>query len=193
MTRLDAAVRDSAGPAGQPHRVAGVRLGPRLYMALAAAAVLVIAAASVLPGVRSRLATEQPPAAARDVVAAPERMREAAGIDPALISVSGQHFERSKLVLLGIATRDPQEGGGDWADERQLASSLLDDTRLYRMAAEERGMTSLAGVMRDLELVLLQTSMTEDTSTESLEQLQRLIRRRDLLTKMDVMYAGGGS
>jgi hypothetical protein len=108
------------------------------------------------------------------------------------VSLSGQHFQRSKLVVLGLATKDATKPGeDDWAYERELATGLLNDTRLYRLAAEERGMTGLAGVMRDLELVLLQTSMSERPDEESLEQLQRLIRRRDLLTKMDVVYAGG--
>ena len=76
--------------------------------------------------------------------------------------LSEQHFERSKLVVLGLATKDPaQTRRSDWAYERELATSLLNDTRLYRLAAEDRGMTSLAGVMRDLELVLLQTSMAD--------------------------------
>ena len=43
--------------------------------------------------------------------------------------------------------------------------------------------------MRDLELVLLQTSMSEQRDAASLEQLQRLIRRRDLITKMEVVHA----
>ena len=42
-----------------------------------------------------------------------------------------------------------------------LASDLLNDTRLYRLAAEERGMKQIAGVMGDLELVLLQTSLAD--------------------------------
>ena len=46
-------------------------------------------------------------------------------------------------------------------------------------------MQPLAGVMGDLELVLLQASMADDPTEASLEQLQRLIQRRDLLTKMD--------
>ena len=46
-------------------------------------------------------------------------------------------------------------------------------------------MQSLADVMRDLELVLLQASMSETAGRASLPQLQRLIRRRDLLTKME--------
>ena len=109
--------------------------------------------------------------------------------DPALSALSDQHFERSKLVVLGIATKDARQA--DWAYERQLAGTLLSDTRLYRVAAEERGMQSLAGVMRDLELVLLQTSMSEQRDAASLEHLQRLIRRRDLITKMEIVHASG--
>ena len=103
-------------------------------------------------------------------------------------AVSDQHFERSKLVVLGLATKDARQA--DWAYERELAGTLLSDTRLYRAAAEERGMQSLAGVMRDLELVLLQTSMSEQRDAASLEHLQRLIRRRDLITKMEIVHAG---
>ena len=73
----------------------------------------------------------------------------------------------------------------DWAYERELATALLTDTQLYRMAAEERGLTSLAGVMRDLEIVLLQTSMAEATDRTALPQIQRLIRKRGLVEKMD--------
>jgi hypothetical protein len=105
------------------------------------------------------------------------------GPDPGLLAVSGQHFERSKLVVLGLVTKSGRQD--DWAYERGLASSLLDDTRLYRQAAEERGMQPLADVMGDLELVLLQTSMADQPTEASLHQLQRLIRRRDLLTKMN--------
>ena len=74
----------------------------------------------------------------------------------------------------------------DWEYERQLASHLLDDTRLYRMAAEEKGMKTLAGVMGDLELVLLQTSLAGQPAAEDLEQIQRLIQKRDLLGKMEL-------
>jgi hypothetical protein len=123
---------------------------------------------------------------------APQGGAIAAGADPALVSLSGQHFERSKLVVLGLATREPVDSAaGDWAYERELAATLLGDTRLYRQAAEARGMNAIADVMRDLELVLLQTSMSRGQDAESLEQLQRLIRRRDLLTRMDVVHAAG--
>ena len=40
--------------------------------------------------------------------------------------------------------------------------------------------------MGDLEIVLLQTSLAEAPDAEALEQIQRLIHKRDLVTKMDV-------
>ena len=74
----------------------------------------------------------------------------------------------------------------DWAYERRLAGALLDDTRLYKQAAAARGMGTLADVMSDLELVLLQTSLTEEPDAATLNRLQRLIRQRDLVAKMEV-------
>lgn len=107
-------------------------------------------------------------------------------------AVGAQHLERSKLVVLGLASK---EAGGtpteDWAYERELATALLKDTRLYRLAAEERGLTSLAGVMRDLELVLLETSMAEGTNQRALGQIQRIIEKRGLIEKMDAVPTVG--
>jgi hypothetical protein len=107
-------------------------------------------------------------------------------------AMTEEHFERSKLVVLGLAAKNPGEWKAtDWAYERQLATGLLNDTRLYRLAAEDRGLDKLAGVMRDLELVLLQTSLTDDKDPSSLQQIQRMIRRRDLIEKMDVVTTMG--
>ena len=56
-------------------------------------------------------------------------------------ALSEEHFERSKLVVLGLATKDPaQVTSADWTYERDLAATLLTDTRMYRMAAEDRGL-----------------------------------------------------
>ena len=111
--------------------------------------------------------------------------------DAALVSLSGQHFERSKLVVYGLANKDAHRSSAqDWAYERQLASTLLSDTRLYRLAAEERGLKSVARVMGDLELVLLQTSMSSNPEPATLQQIQRLIHKRDLVTKMDIVVSG---
>ena len=128
---------------------------------------------------------------------APEAVPASAAADrggnSAFAALSEQHFERSKLVVLGLASKDPRRAmAADWAYERQLASTLLSDTRLYRLAAEERGLKNIARVMGDLELVLLQTSVDERPDPSALEQIQRLIAKRDLVTRMDVVATVAG-
>jgi hypothetical protein len=159
---------------------------------LAMAALLAVITFTVLTVVRQREEAVPQVGLADAVFSSPPAGHLQASYDPALASLTNQHFQRSKLVVLGLATRDPSKPGEDnWEYERDLATRLLSDTQLYRLAAEERGMNTLAGVMRDLELVLLQASMSQDPDHASLEQLQRLIRRRDLLTKMNVVHRGG--
>lgn len=107
-------------------------------------------------------------------------------------AVTEEHFERSKLLVLGLAAKDSaRAGAADWGYERGTAARMLSDTRIYRMAAEDRGLGSIASVMRDLELVLLQTSFTDDRDPASLPRIQRLIRRRDLIAKMDAVSLSG--
>ena len=109
-----------------------------------------------------------------------------------LRSAGARHFERSKLVVLGLADRQSADASpSNWAYERELATSLLNDTRLYRIAAEERGLNGLASMMRDLELVLLETSMAEESDAEALGQIQKLIRKRGLIQKMDTVASAG--
>lgn len=200
MTRLESAVSQ---PAVERTESISVRRGysrHRLAGGLAMAAVLVLITFSVLMLLRQRGTSSTVEAPAAQIVASETAAEapDAAGsgdrkdAGAALTELSERHFERSKLVVLGLATKDPQDPAGlDWGYERDLAGSLLSDTRLYRQAAEERGMTNLADVMRDLELVLLQTSMSDTPDAESLTRLQRLIRRRDLITKMDVVKTTG--
>jgi len=205
MARLNTRIAQEGQAEGTPApaKVVAISWRRRVTPYLAAAAVLVLVTISAVVMLKQRAAPSPAASGARVTPAALATPPVAPGEpaiapivsagnpgpdrDPALSALSDQHFERSKLVVLGIATKDARQA--DWAYERQLAGTLLSDTRLYRVAAEERGMQSLAGVMRDLELVLLQTSMSEQRDTASLEHLQRLIRRRDLITKMEVVHA----
>jgi hypothetical protein len=217
MARLDASVQASRHggiePAGgaSPGRILSLPSRRQLAPYLAMAALVTLVTSGVLLVVLDRdTDILVAPAGAPATESAREELGSAAAVrlsvadtvqspavrpgsvDPALVSVSDRHFERSKLVVLGLTTMDPSTAAEeDWAHERALATSLLSDTRLYRQAAEERGMEPLAGVLEDLELVLLQTAMAEERDAASLERLQRLIRRRDLLTKMTVVQAGG--
>jgi hypothetical protein len=113
--------------------------------------------------------------------------------DQALRAVSAEHLERSKLVVLGLATRDPHHTtAADWQYERRLAEALLSDTRLYRIAAQDRGVADVARVMRDLETVLLEASLSDSADKDALERVQRLIAKRDLVVKMQVMAGSAG-
>jgi hypothetical protein len=194
MRRLNAAVaaEQSHADAGVAKPVAVTSLRRQLAPYLALAATLALVTIAVVTMLNRRPAPAS--SAGRVEVTIPalpapgpvQPVRHASmttNPDPGLLAVSGQHFERSKLVVLGLVTKTGHQD--DWTYERELASSLLGDTRLYRLAAEERGMQPLADVMSDLELVLLQASMADQPTEASLHQLQRLIRRRDLLTKMN--------
>lgn len=194
MARLEAATSHS-----RAERTGRGILRRPVIVALSMAALLALITMSVLGVMRQRAASLPGASATQTAASDPGSAVQTGageGIDKgsglALTELSEQHFERSKLVVLGLATKDPQDSAGvDWDYERDLASSLLSDTRLYRQAAEDRGMNSLADVMSDLELVLLQTSMSDKPDSESLAQLQRLIRRRDLITKMDIVKTSG--
>jgi hypothetical protein len=113
--------------------------------------------------------------------------------DRALREGTAEHLERSKLVVLGLATRDPSHTQSeDWRYERRLAGTLLNDTRLYRQAAMEHGAADVARVMRDLETVLLEASMSDEADHDALERVQRLITKRDLVVKMQVVAGSAG-
>lgn len=111
----------------------------------------------------------------------------------ALREIAAEHIERSKVVVLGLAMRDARRATpGDWEYERRLAGSLLSDTRLYRMAAQDKGMNDVAHVLRDLETVLLEASLSDHTDRGALERVQRLISKRDLVVEMQVVAGSAG-
>jgi hypothetical protein len=195
MRRLEEAIdlemraKDAAPPAGPVMQPPRHVLASRGYLAMAALLALVAMSLGYVVSVsrgRERAAesgsvqTQSSYPADTPLERSPEK---------AFAALSERHFERSKLVVLGIANKDPRRASeADWEYERQLASSLLTDTRLYRLAAEERGMRAIATVMGDLELVLLQTSLGSTSTRQDLEQIQRTIQKRDLVTKMDVAF-----
>jgi hypothetical protein len=209
MARIEAAIAAPA-QAADPRTARVTR--PRASARFAIAGLALAAAVTVITAATAHVVHKQAPASI--TVASHPAMRppspvepaglEPAGLEPAgvetavaqgpeagLAAVSEQHFERSRLVILGLTARDPRRSSlRDWEYERRMAGSLLDDTRLYKQAAAERGMTSLAGVMSDLELVLLQTSLADRQDPATLARLQRLIRKRDLVTRMDVAGLG---
>jgi hypothetical protein len=187
------AADDGEPPAAASPRAATLRAAP--YLAMAALLVLVTMSVAYVARTgwsRDRrtvpsMATVSPPAASTGALVLASDPDSSATLQSAFAILSEQHLERSKMVVLGLANKDARRARlEDWEYERQLASSLLTDTRLYRMAAEERGLKTIADVMRDLELVLLQTSLAAHSGSADLAQIQRLIDKRDLVTKIDL-------
>ena len=161
-----------------------------LRSAMALAAMLALVTIGVIVAARFR-----PEPVGRIAVNAPPTGIPAPNGDPrpdrALREGSMEHLERSKLVVLGLATRDPHARAIDWEYERTLAGTLLNDTRLYRQAALQDGVADMERVMRDLETVLLEASMSDEHDRAALERVQRLITKRDLVVKMQVVAAAG--
>ena len=195
MRRLDSAVAREAPTNLQtfeprnPNPRAREPRDLRTFVALAATLALVtIGALTAMrfrtpPAGEARVAVSaSPPALATTPSVSPDR---------ALREGSAELLERSKLVVLGLATRDPRARSQDWQYERELAGTLLNDTRLYRQAAFQGGAFDVERVMHDLETVLLEASMSDRKDPTSLERVQRLIAKRDLVVKMQVMAAAG--
>jgi hypothetical protein len=199
MRRLDAAVARSEEPSNlRTFKPQNLRTrepwNPRtLRTFVAIAALLALVTIGVLVALRFRPVNETRLA----VTASPPRSPAVAGTtkaghtDRGLREGSREHLERSKLVVFGLATRDPHARARDWQYERALAGTLLSDTRLYRQAAIQDGAADVERVMRDLETVLLEASMSNKMDRAALERVQRLITKRDLMVKMQVMAAAG--
>jgi hypothetical protein len=175
----------------QLDRDVAVRLGRgrRVGSALRIAATLAIAAVGLWAGFAwQRASSERAAPLATTVGSAGEKAGPSV---PTLVSATDEHFERSKLVLLGLAAKDARHAGpNDWQYERRLAATLLADTTQYRLAAAEHGRADLAGVLGDLETVLLEASLGDESDPRALVRLQRLIDKRDLLTKIQVVTTG---
>ena len=206
MRRLDRST-EGLRPSGSPtrslaRRFAGSRRSRGSLTVFArVAAVLALVVTGVFLAARfsaldpgDRVVKSTPNVAVQRNPDAPPIADAAAADERALREVSAEHLERSKLVVLGLATRDPEATkSADWQYERQLAGTLLSDTRLYRLTAQDRGISDVARVMRDLETVLLETSMSDEADRDALERVQRLIAKRDLVLKMQVVATTGSA
>jgi hypothetical protein len=213
MRRLDLAVQPSRSaprPAASGQKHAPPQSEPRAVLefnrgrwSVRHVASLAAMLAVVVIGVfmAARFAAKDP--ADRRVTVAPNVVPQPeAPVPPAAIASaanqslregSAEHLERSKLVVLGLVTRDPDTRSEDWQYERRLAGTLLADTRLYRMAAQDRGVSDVARVMRDLETVLLEASLSDTADPQALERVQNLIAKRDLVVKMQVVATAGSA
>jgi predicted anti-sigma-YlaC factor YlaD len=118
--------------------------------------------------------TTPPPAA--------EKVRERV-----LLFAVGSHLERSQMVLVEIANA-PAADGLDISQEQRRAQELISANRLYRQTAAETGDASVAGVLNQLESVLMEIAHRPSKLNKAeVERLQKQIESRGLIFKIRVV------
>ena len=122
-------------------------------------------------------------------MAGPQRPRGYAAVvrERVLLMPWANHLERSQMVLVELAhaqTRDEL----DISAERQLADDLVASNRLYRQTALQTGHANVAGVLDELERVLLEVARGPSTvSMRQLANIQQRIESQGILFKVKII------
>lgn len=108
-----------------------------------------------------------------------------------LILAVGEHLGRSEMVLVELANAEPQsvkQKRVDISGERRRAEDLLEENRLYRQTALQQGDAALAGVLDELERVLLDVAHSpQDVTPAQLETIRQRIDAQGILFKVRVV------
>ena len=140
--------------------------------------------------------------AGRHSVSAPNSGPLAAAADPqaserVLLVAVADHLERSQMVLVELANANPKlnrEGNLNISSEQERAEELVTENRLYRQTAQYTGQTAVAGVLDELERVLLDIAHTPaEISPEELEGLRQRLQSEGILFKIRVLRSNVGT
>jgi anti-sigma-K factor RskA len=104
-----------------------------------------------------------------------------------LLIAVGDHLERSQMVLVELAHAETR-GELDISAERQLADDLVASNRLYRQTAQQMGQANVAGLLDELERVLVEVARGPSTvSMQQLADIQQRIESQGILFKVKVI------
>ena len=104
-----------------------------------------------------------------------------------LLIAVGDHLERSQMVLVELAHAETR-GTLDISAERQLADDLVASNRLYRQTAQQMGQANVAGLLDELERVLVEVARGPSTvSMRQLADIQQRIESQGILFKVKVI------
>jgi len=168
----------SPGPTAQS-------LWPRFAWAMATAALVVLA---FFTG-RFVHQREQQDAARQEAAGVAQRAsaNEAMVRERVLLIAVGDHLERSQMVLVELAHAETR-GELDISAERQLADDLVASNRLYRQTAQQMGQDNVAGLLDELERVLVEVARGPSTvSMQQLADIQQRIESQGILFKVKVI------
>ncbi|HWC98114.1 MAG TPA: hypothetical protein VG456_15245 [Candidatus Sulfopaludibacter sp.] len=116
----------------------------------------------------------------------------AAAADPqhgerVLLVAVGDYLERSQMVLIELTNAHPQKAM-DITSQQERAGDLVSESRLYRQTAEHTGDHAVAGVLEELDRVLLDiTHAPSKLSPGELETLRQRLEAEGILFKIRVM------
>jgi hypothetical protein len=112
----------------------------------------------------------------------PEQVRERI-----LLVAVGDHLDSSQMVLVELVNATGN-GTVDITSEREWAEDLIADNRLYRLTASEAGETAVAGLLEELERVLLEVAHSPDVvSSDEFQQIRSRIEEQGILFKIRVL------
>ena len=103
------------------------------------------------------------------------------------LTAVGNHLERSQMVLTELANASTA-GPLDISFEQERAADLLDANRLYRQSASDAGDAVVAGVLDELERILLEIEHAPSRiSPAELDELRLRLRGEGILFKLRVL------
>ena len=104
-----------------------------------------------------------------------------------LLVAVGDYLERSQMVLFELVNADPGRPL-DISGEQERAADLVSESRLYRQTAEHTGDTAIAGVLDDLDRVLLEIAHAPSRmSPGDLQKLRQRLEAEGILFKIRVL------
>ncbi|MFL6439028.1 MAG: hypothetical protein ACJ71Q_15730 [Terriglobales bacterium] len=155
-----------------------VLLQPRRWATVGALAVLIVAAF-----IAGRYTT--PPTKPQIAVVAPAAKT---GSDRVLMVAVGDHLDRTQMILVELANTRAEDGKVNISAERDLAQGLVNENRLYRQTAQHAKDTEIAGVLDQVERVLIDIAHHPDSvSGKELEALQQRIASQGVLFKVRII------
>jgi len=99
----------------------------------------------------------------------------------------GDYLERSQVVLIELANANPT-GTLDISPEQDRVENLLTENRLYRQTALHMGDAVIAGVLDELQRVLLEIAHAPSMlSAMQVDELRRQLHDDGILFKMRVL------
>ena len=187
-TRIKSQVESQQSAVGSPEPVGSRstmadRRWPAAAWALATAALVILAfLTGRFVNEREQQIASQQQTERAEYVSADQAVRERV-----LLIAVGDHLERSQMVLVELAHAESR-GPLDISAERQLADDLVASNRLYRQTAQQMGQENVAGLLDELERVLVEVARGPSTvSMQQLADIQQRIESQGILFKVKVI------